>query len=41
MQSNATTVEQYINELPEDKKDGIRQLRAVIKDNLPEALKKR
>ena len=36
MQSNATTVEQYINKLPEDRKDGIRQLRAVIKDNLPE-----
>ncbi len=36
MQSKATTVEQYINELPEDRKDCIRQLRAVIKDNLPD-----
>ena len=36
MQSKATTVEQYINELPEDRKDCIRQLRAVIKENLPE-----
>lgn len=36
MQSNATTVEQYIKELLEDRKDWIRQLRAVIKDNLPE-----
>ena len=36
MQSKATTVEQYINELPEDRKDCIRQLRAIIKENLPE-----
>jgi hypothetical protein len=35
MQSEATTPEQYINELPEDRKLVIKRLRKVILDNLP------
>jgi len=39
MQSKATTVEQYIEELPEDRKEAIIQLRKVIKKNLPKGFK--
>jgi hypothetical protein len=35
MQSKATTPEQYIDELPEDRKDIIRKIRKVILKNLP------
>lgn len=35
MQSKATTVDQYISELPEDRKKAITELRKVIKKNLP------
>jgi uncharacterized protein YdhG (YjbR/CyaY superfamily) len=36
MQSEAETVEQYINELPEDRKQEIKAVRKVILENLPE-----
>ena len=35
MQSKATTPEQYLSELPEDRKDAMLKLRKAIKDNLP------
>jgi hypothetical protein len=35
MQSKATTVEQYLAELPEDRKDIIADLRKTLKKNLP------
>ena len=35
MQSKATTVDQYIDELPEDRKNIISELRKVFKKNLP------
>lgn len=35
MQSKATTPEQYINELPEDRKEIISAIRIAIKNNLP------
>jgi uncharacterized protein YdhG (YjbR/CyaY superfamily) len=35
MQSKASTPEQYLNELPEDRKEGIRKLRDVIEANIP------
>lgn len=35
MQSKATTVEQYLEELPGDRKAAIKKLRMVIKKNLP------
>jgi len=35
MQSKATTPEQYIDQLPEDRKAIIANIRKVIKDNLP------
>ena len=35
MQSKATTVDQYINELPEDRKKAVTELRNVIKKNIP------
>ncbi len=35
MQSKATTPEQYLNELPEDRQEPMRNLREVITDNLP------
>ena len=35
MQSKATSVEQYISELPDDRRPAITQLREVIKNNLP------
>lgn len=36
MQSNAESVTQYIEELPEDRKDSIHLLREVARKNLPE-----
>lgn len=35
MQSKATTVEEYLNELPEDRRQQIKEVRKVILDNLP------
>lgn len=35
MTSTAATVQHYMNELPEDKKDGIEKLRNLILENLP------
>lgn len=35
MQSSAATVDQYLDELPDDRKKAIQQLRKVIKKNLP------
>ena len=35
MQSKATTPEQYLSELPEDRKEAMSKLRNAIKDNLP------
>lgn len=35
MTSNATTPEDYINELPEDRKEAILKIRKVISENLP------
>jgi len=35
MQSKATTIDQYINELPEYRKNAIAELRKVIKKNIP------
>jgi uncharacterized protein YdhG (YjbR/CyaY superfamily) len=35
MQSKASTPEQYLNELPEDRKEGISRLRDVIAANIP------
>lgn len=35
MQSKATTPEQYLNELPEDRQEPMRKLHQVITDNLP------
>lgn len=39
MQSKATTVEDYINELPDERKEVITKLRNVIKKNLPKGFK--
>ncbi len=36
MQSAATTVDQYIQELPEDRRNAITELRKVIQKNLPQ-----
>lgn len=36
MQSKATTVEQYLSELPEDRKLAMNTLRNIIKQNIPE-----
>ena len=36
MTSKATTVEQYINEAPEDRREALHKLRNVILENLPE-----
>ena len=36
MQSSATSPQQYVEELPEDRKEAIQKLRQVILDNLPE-----
>ena len=35
MTSTAATVQDYMNELPEDKKEGIEKLRSLILENLP------
>jgi len=34
MQSKATTVEQYLSELPEDRREAIEAVRRVILENL-------
>ena len=39
MQSKATTVEQYLKELPADRLEGMTKLRKVILNNLPEGFK--
>lgn len=39
MQSKATTVDQYLSELPEDRQKTVAKLRAVIKKNLPKGFK--
>jgi len=36
MQSKATTVEQYLDELPDNRKEPVQKLRQQILDNLPE-----
>lgn len=36
MQSKATTPEQYLSELPEDRKEAMLKLRNAIKENLPQ-----
>ena len=41
MQSSAKTVEEYLNELPADRKDCLNKLRAVINENLPEGFEER
>lgn len=35
MQSNALTVDQYINELPEERKNAIKKLREIAQKNMP------
>ena len=35
MRSNATTVEQYLTELPQDRRAAIEQVREVVLENLP------
>jgi len=35
MQYKATTPEDYINQVPEERKDALKKLRKTIKDNLP------
>ncbi|MXZ68699.1 MAG: DUF1801 domain-containing protein [Acidimicrobiia bacterium] len=37
MRSNATTVEEYLASLPEDRREAISAVRAVILDHLPDA----
>jgi hypothetical protein len=39
MQSKATTVDQYLEELPEDRKAAMNELRKVILKNLPKGFK--
>jgi uncharacterized protein YdhG (YjbR/CyaY superfamily) len=39
MQSQATSIAEYIKELPADRRDAITKLRKVIKKNLPEGFK--
>ncbi len=39
MQSTVTTVEEYIQALPEDRKKAIEQLRKIIKKNIPKGFK--
>ena len=39
MQLKATTVNQYIDELPEDRKVAMKELRKVISKNLPKGFK--
>ena len=35
MQYNVETVKEYLNEIPEERKEAIAKLRAVIKENIP------
>lgn len=39
MQSKATTPEQYVKELPEDRKEGVSKLRETVVKNLPKGFK--
>lgn len=39
MQSKAATVEQYLEELPQDRREAVIKLRKAIKKNLPEGFK--
>jgi uncharacterized protein YdhG (YjbR/CyaY superfamily) len=39
MQSKAATVEEYINELPDNRREAINELRKVVKKNLPKGFK--
>jgi uncharacterized protein YdhG (YjbR/CyaY superfamily) len=39
MQSKATTVDQYLKELPEDRKAAMTELRKVVSKNLPKGFK--
>ena len=39
MTSKATTVDQYINEAPDDRRAALQQLRTIILENLPEGFK--
>ncbi|MBX7226079.1 MAG: DUF1801 domain-containing protein [Chitinophagales bacterium] len=39
MTSNALTVEEYLESLPEDRRDALQQLRKVILKNIPEGFK--
>jgi uncharacterized protein YdhG (YjbR/CyaY superfamily) len=41
MQSNALTPDQYINELPDDRKQTMQQLREVILKNIPKGFEER
>ncbi|HPE43615.1 MAG TPA: hypothetical protein PKV88_06005, partial [Bacteroidales bacterium] len=36
MRINASTPEEYINQLPDDRRDAITKIRAVIQQHLPE-----
>jgi uncharacterized protein YdhG (YjbR/CyaY superfamily) len=36
MQYNASSPEDYINQVPEERQDALKKLREIIKDNLPE-----
>ena len=38
MQSKAKTVAEYLEELPDDRREAITKVRAVIKKNLPKGL---
>lgn len=39
MSTKATTVKEYIDQLPEDRKSAIKKLRTIIKKNLPKGYK--
>ncbi|HWY37120.1 MAG TPA: DUF1801 domain-containing protein [Bacteroidia bacterium] len=39
MRSNATTVKEYVDSLPEDRKEAISQLRKVVLKNIPKGFK--
>jgi len=41
MQSSAATVQEYIEQLPEDRKDAMNKLRTVINENLPHGFDER
>lgn len=41
MQSKATSPEQYLAELPDDRKDAMQKLRNIIKDNLPKGFEEK